>query len=99
MSDRPKHASEFTAWNEEMIQRYDPDGYRTRGPLPIRAIEGLRVRAVARLLGATAATRVLEVGCGGGNVLERIAGRRVGIDLSRSILAKAKRRLGPGVGI
>src|SRR5205814_221266 len=37
--------------------------------------------------------RVLEVGCGGGNVLERVPGRRFGIDLSPFILSKARARL------
>src|SRR5215468_9867226 len=94
MSSRPTDASSFTAWNEEMVQRYDPDAYHTRSPLPIRAIEALRVRAIVRLLDAAPHHRVLEVGCGGGNVLERVPGRRFGIDLSPFILKKARNRLG-----
>jgi SAM-dependent methyltransferase len=97
--ERPRTSREFTAWNEEMVRRFDPDAYHTRSALPIRAIERLRVRAIRRLLDAGAETRVLEVGVGGGNVLERIAGRRVGIDLSPFILAKARARLGAGVGL
>jgi SAM-dependent methyltransferase len=93
--DRPKSRHEFTAWNEAMVQRFDPDAYHTRSPLPIRAVERLRVRAIAQMLDAGPHSRVLEVGCGGGNVLERVAGRRVGIDLSPFILGKARRRLGP----
>jgi len=94
MSSRPRDRHEFTAWNEEMVQRFDPDAYHTRSPLPIRAVERLRVRAIARLLQSAPGLRVLEVGCGGGNVLERVAGRRVGIDLSPFILHKARARLG-----
>jgi SAM-dependent methyltransferase len=96
MSDRPRDRHEFTAWNEAMVQRFDPDAYHTRSPLPIRVIERLRVRVLARLLAASPSSRVLEVGCGGGNVLERIPGRRVGVDLSPFILAKARARLGGG---
>lgn len=77
-----------------MVRRFDPDAYHTRSSLPIRAVERLRVRAIRRLLAAGAETRVLEVGVGGGNVLERIAGRRCGIDLSPFILRKARARLG-----
>jgi ubiquinone/menaquinone biosynthesis C-methylase UbiE len=93
-TERPRDRREFTAWNEEMVRRFDPDAYHTRSALPIRAIERLRVRAIRRLLDATAAMRVLEVGVGGGNVLERVGGRRVGIDLSPFILHKAQARLG-----
>jgi ubiquinone/menaquinone biosynthesis C-methylase UbiE len=92
--ERPRDRSQFTAWNEEMVQRFDPDAYHTRAPLPIRAVERLRVRAIRRLLDAGDKTRVLEVGVGGGNVLERVPGRRFGIDLSPFILHKAKARLG-----
>jgi ubiquinone/menaquinone biosynthesis C-methylase UbiE len=57
------------------------------------------VRAIRRLIDAGPSSRVLEVGVGGGNVLERIGGRRVGIDLSPFILKKARARLGGGVGL
>jgi len=93
-TERPRDRREFTAWNEEMVRRYDPDAYHTRSSLPIRAIERLRVRAIRHLLDAAPHMRVLEVGVGGGNVLERIPGRRVGIDLSPFILHKAHARLG-----
>jgi ubiquinone/menaquinone biosynthesis C-methylase UbiE len=96
---RPRDRREFTAWNEEMVQRFDPDAYHTRSPLPIRAIERLRVRVIRRLLDAAPETRVLEVGVGGGNVLERIRGRRVGIDLSPYILHKAQARLGAAAAL
>ena len=99
MTDRPRTAREFTAWNEEMVRRFDPDAYHTRSPLPVRLIERMRVRAIRRLLDAAPESRVLEVGVGGGNVLERIAGRRVGIDLSPFILAKARARLGSNASL
>ncbi|MCU1280025.1 MAG: hypothetical protein JWM53_3571 [bacterium] len=98
-SERPRDRREFTAWNEEMVQRFDPDAYHTRSPLPIRAVERLRVRAIRRLLAASPTSRVLEVGVGGGNVLERMAGRRVGIDLSPFILGKARARLGAAAAL
>jgi len=77
-----------------MVRRFDPDAYHTRSALLIRAIEQLRVRAIRRLLDATPSSRVLEVGVGGGNVLERIGGVQFGIDLSAFILRKARARLG-----
>lgn len=98
-SERPRDRRAFTAWNEEMVQRFDPDAYHTRSALPVRVVERLRVRAIRRMLAATAESRVLEVGVGGGNVLERIPGRRVGIDLSPFILQKAQARLGAAAGL
>lgn len=92
--ERPRDRSQFTAWNEEMVQRFDPDAYHTHSPLPIRLVERLRVRAIRNLLDAGERTRVLEVGVGGGNVLERVPGRRFGLDLSPFILRKAQARLG-----
>jgi ubiquinone/menaquinone biosynthesis C-methylase UbiE len=94
MSDRPRTHREFATWNEEMVRRFDPDAYHTRSAMPVRAIERLRVRAIRRLLASGPESRVLEVGVGGGNVLERMMGRRVGLDLSPFILAKARGRLG-----
>ena len=90
---RPENSREFADWNEEMVRRYDPDAYHTSSSLPIRMVERMRVRQVARLLALTPEARVLEIGCGGGNVLERIGGRRFGIDLSPSMLQKAQSRL------
>ena len=52
------------------------------------------INAIRRLLDATPSSRVLEVGVGGGNVLERIGGVQFGIDLSPFILRKARIRLG-----
>jgi len=77
-----------------MVRRFDPDAYHTRSALLIRAIEQLRVRAIRRLLDAKPSSRVLEVGVGGGNVLEHIGGMQFGIDLSPFILRKARARLG-----
>ena len=94
--NRPSDIRDFAAWNEEMVARYDPDAYHTRSPLPVRWVEALRVRAVVRALAATPSMRVLEVGCGAGNVLTTVRARRIGLDLSPSLLAKARARLGPG---
>jgi SAM-dependent methyltransferase len=91
---RPRDRREFTPWNEEMVRRFDPDAYHTKSAPLIRAIEQLRVRAICRLLDATPSSRVLEVGVGGGNVLERVSGVQFGIDLSPFILRKARARLG-----
>ena len=91
---RPRSFTEFIAWNEEMVARFDPDAYHTRSALPVRLLERMRVRAVVRALGAEEGMRVLEVGCGAGNLLHAIGAVRFGLDLSPSLLAKARGRLG-----
>ncbi len=87
----------FADWNEDMAKRHDPDLYHTQSPLPVRLLERRRVSVLLTLLDARPQHRVLEVGCGAGNVLELVkAGSRVGIDLSDYLLEKAGQRLGPG---
>jgi ubiquinone/menaquinone biosynthesis C-methylase UbiE len=78
-----------------MARRYDPDLYHTASPLPIRLLERRRVSVLVQLVAAQAHERVLEVGCGAGNVLERFPeSSRTGIDISFFLLAKARARLG-----
>jgi 2-polyprenyl-3-methyl-5-hydroxy-6-metoxy-1,4-benzoquinol methylase len=90
----------FAAWNEEMAQRHDPDLYHTQSPLPVRLIESRRVTVIIRLLNVLETHRVLEVGCGAGNVLERVGpSTRVGVDISSFLLAKSRARLGHEVSL
>jgi len=93
-TDRRVDAHNFASWNDEMARAHDPDLYHTASPLPVRLLERQRVRKVIDLLGATPDHSVLEVGCGAGNVLEQVSGRRTGIDLSPFLLQKARQRLG-----
>lgn len=84
----------FENWNDEMSQRYDPEAYHERSFILIRMIERLRVNAILDFLNSNKDHFVLEVGCGAGNVLERVNSRhRFGLDLSAFLLDKAKRRL------
>jgi ubiquinone/menaquinone biosynthesis C-methylase UbiE len=84
----------FAEWNERMALKYDPEDYHTRSNVVIRAVERRRVRAIIKMLGAQPGERVLEVGCGAGNVLECVPhGELVGIDLSDRMVRKAQRRL------
>ncbi|OGS06550.1 MAG: hypothetical protein A3J70_15775 [Elusimicrobia bacterium RIFCSPHIGHO2_02_FULL_61_10] len=41
--------------------------------------------------------RVLDVGCGAGNMLEHVDARRTGIDLSETMIERARAKLGNGV--
>lgn len=89
--------SDFAAWNEEMVRRYDIEAYyRDAHPL-VRWIERRRVELLQRCARAQPQDRVLEVGCGAGHVLHHFTGDRTGVDLSGSMLARARARLGPDV--
>lgn len=92
-NDDRLHDSEFAAWNEEMVARYDIDRYYQRSHWIVRRIEQGRIAAVQRLAAAQPGDHVLEVGCGGGHVLAHFARtRRTGIDLSPAMLARTRRR-------
>jgi ubiquinone/menaquinone biosynthesis C-methylase UbiE len=84
---------EHEAWNDGMARLYDPDSFITKTSLAIRLVERMRLDRTARALGSEGA--VLDLGCGAGNLLERLEGSRlVGVDLSDTMLAQARKRLG-----
>lgn len=85
----------FESWNAEMARKYDPDAYHHHPNPAIRRIEETRVRTILKFIRPTEGARVLEVGCGAGNVLERVVGAELtGIDLCDHLLEKANSRLG-----
>lgn len=87
----------FRDWNERMSRQYDPDLFHNHPNPAIRWLERRRVSWIRTLLGTRSDARTLEVGCGAGNVLAGLpGGQRIGIDLSRFLLSKAKVRLGDG---
>jgi ubiquinone/menaquinone biosynthesis C-methylase UbiE len=71
------------------------DKYRAKNPIT-RALMGRFLDAVGSLYVRTAATRVLEVGCGEGEMIAALQRRRgadfVGSDISPGILGEARRR-------
>jgi ubiquinone/menaquinone biosynthesis C-methylase UbiE len=88
----------FVHWNEEMVRRYDIERYYERSHPLVRWIERRRLQALEAFAAARPESRVLEVGCGGGHVLQRFAvANRTGIDLSTTMLERARHRLGDGV--
>jgi len=86
---------EFRAWNDKMIKKYDPDAFHHHSNPIIRFIEMKRVKAVLRLTDKDHKEgRVLEVGCGAGNILEEMPPMNLyGIDISTLVLSKAKEKL------
>jgi ubiquinone/menaquinone biosynthesis C-methylase UbiE len=90
--------TDFVAWNEAMVERYDIDRYYERSHPLVRWVEARRLKALEAFASAQTGDRVLEVGCGAGHVLARFAtANRTGIDLSSGMLERARRRLGPEV--
>ncbi len=87
---------DFENWNEVMAERYDPDQYHHHPNRIIRSIEGWRTRKVLRFLNVQENERVIDLGCGAGNMLEMLPtnSERWGLDLSTFLLNKASQRLG-----
>jgi SAM-dependent methyltransferase len=85
---------EFRLWNERMFKKYDPDRFHSHPNPLIRWVEELRARAIVRFLDPSSADRILEVGCGAGNLLGRLpSGRLVGIDLSEAGVRRTQKRM------
>jgi len=86
---------EFKEWNEMMVKKYDPDAFHHHPNPVVRFIENKRVKTIVKLLEVRhKGDRVLEVGCGAGNILEEVSpGNLIGVDISASILSKAKLKL------
>ncbi|HLN93349.1 MAG TPA: class I SAM-dependent methyltransferase, partial [Thermoanaerobaculia bacterium] len=94
--NRLRPGESFAEWNDRMVELYDPGAYHEESNALIRAIERIRTRRIVAFLDALPAQRILEVGVGAGNVLEKVTvGRRLGLDLSMKLLGDARRRLGP----
>jgi ubiquinone/menaquinone biosynthesis C-methylase UbiE len=93
----PEH---FADWNDQMIQRYDPELINEHPRGVVRWVENRRASAVIHLLNARAEHRILDVGCGGGSILARLPGnRREGIDLSPTMVQRAQKKLGAAASI
>jgi ubiquinone/menaquinone biosynthesis C-methylase UbiE len=89
-----RDVGEFKSWNDAMVEKYDVEQFHNHPSPLIRYVERKRVRRILALLGTCPGDRVLEIGCGAGNILAQIpSSRRFGIDLAQRLLAKAERRL------
>jgi ubiquinone/menaquinone biosynthesis C-methylase UbiE len=85
---------EFKEWNEMMVIKYDPDAFHHHANPFIRFTEKKRIKAIFKLINVSHQDRVLEIGCGAGNILEKASlGKLFGVDISLFILTKAKRKL------
>lgn len=85
----------FRKWNEEMCVKYNPEKFHNSQNIFIRWIEGKRVRKILKDCLHYKGEKILEVGCGAGNILEKIPlDKLYGMDISDGLLKRAKVRLG-----
>ena len=74
--------------------KYDPDAFHQHPNPFVRFIESKRVRTILKLMETHEDDRVIELGCGAGNVIEKVSrGKLFGVDISSFILTKAKKKL------
>lgn len=86
---------DFVAWNEAMVEKYHPSRYHHSRNLVVRWIERKRTTRLLTALDPRPSDRVLDVGCGAGDILVLVpCGRLWGIDISPRLVAEAQERLG-----
>lgn len=84
----------FREWNEEMAIKYNPEFLHNSANIFIRWIEGKRVNKIVERALVYQGKKVLEVGCGAGNILEKIPlDKLFGVDISDFLLRRAKIKL------
>ncbi len=85
---------EHEKWNEEMAHRYNPDAFITKTGFLVRKIQEIRLQRTVRALDCGPDHSVLDVGSGGGNLLEQLNCKRVvGLDLSDFLLDLSRKKL------
>jgi len=100
MDARELEPGEFEQWNDRLARKFNPDDFHRKSSGLVGFVNRMRVRSVLKLLDANDGHRVLEIGCGAGNVLAQVPSReRSGVDLSDFLLEIARRNCGPGVNL
>lgn len=86
---------DFEKWNEEHAIKHDLDKFYNHPNRLFRYIENKRIQVLIREAEISENSRVLEIGCGAGHILEKINnGILTGIDISQTQIDRAKKRLG-----
>lgn len=92
-----KKYDNFIEWNDRMIKKFDLEHYHKNPNLIIRFIEVRRVKTILKFLGVVNKEKVIEVGCGAGDILSKIRGYYLtGLDISQYILDIAQKNY-PGI--
>jgi 2-polyprenyl-3-methyl-5-hydroxy-6-metoxy-1,4-benzoquinol methylase len=88
------HGVSVGEWNDALAREHDIDDYYARSNFLVRGIERRRLRLIRSLVAPVCDERILEVGCGGGHVLELFPEcELVGVDVSEVMITKASNRL------
>src|SRR5437016_14290780 len=88
-------AETFEQWNEVHALKHDLDKFYNHPNRLFRYIENKMVSTLIKFAEIKEDNLVLEVGCGAGNILERISkGILYGVDISSIQIERAKKRLG-----
>ncbi|MBU1255528.1 MAG: class I SAM-dependent methyltransferase [Patescibacteria group bacterium] len=89
-----KIKEDFENWNEEMAKKYNPDKYHQSSNFIIKFIENKRTSKIIKYLNLESQDKIIEIGCGAGNIMEKIKiGRELwGIDISDFMLKLSRQR-------
>jgi len=84
----------FESWNEEMAKKYNPEIYYKNPNFIIRFVEKKRIKGIVKLLSIKNSDKIIELGCGAGNIIEtiKIGKEIVGVDLSDFLLGLARKK-------
>ncbi len=86
--------SNFEKWNNDMVEKYNPNNYYTHTNPLIKYIENKRIHSIIKMLKPNNNDKIIEIGCGAGHILKRInKGKITGLDLSTYALKLARKRL------
>lgn len=94
LMDTRKNSDNFRKWNEKMAIKYNPEFLYNSANIFTRWIETKRINKIVGRALVYQGKKVLEVGCGAGNILEKIPlDKLFGVDISDFLLRRAKIKL------
>lgn len=87
-----RRIEDFKNWNEEMAKKYNPDKYHRSANFIVRFIEEKRTSKIIKYLDLKDEDKVIELGCGAGNIMQKIkVGQELwGVDISDFMLKLSK---------
>ncbi|MBW2039877.1 MAG: class I SAM-dependent methyltransferase [Deltaproteobacteria bacterium] len=81
----------FRKWNEEMVNKYNPEDYIFHSNVLVRLVELKRFRKIVDFLSLNNMDDLLDIGCGSGYLLNQaICKRGVGVDISDLMVRTAR---------